>query len=142
LGQFTQLRANTHAFAFNKHFVGGTDGNVYSMSPTVYTFNGTPIKRSRISPDNVSPARERIYYAEFILDCSTGVAASGAPSADLSYSDDGGFTYGTPIGRTVGSLGNYAPRLQWTRLGQARDRVWRVDFAADAPFSVIDGQAR
>jgi hypothetical protein len=142
LGQFTQHRSSTHAFAFNQHLVGDSAGNVYTMSPTAYTFNGTPIKRSRISPDNVSPARDRIYYAEFILDCSTGVAASGTPSADLSYSDNGGFTYGTPISRTVGALGNYAPRLQWTRLGQARDRVWRVDFSADAPFSIIDGQAR
>ena len=142
LGQFSQLGASTHAFVFNQHLMGDSTGNVYTMSPQTYTLNGTPLKRTRISPDNVSPSRDRIYYSEFILDCTTGLAASGTPSADLSYSDNGGFTYGTPISRSVGALGNYSPRLQWTRLGQARDRVWRVDFAADAPFSIIDGVAR
>jgi hypothetical protein len=144
-GQFKAHRATGHVFAFGKHLVGDAGGYFYQMSTTVYTFNGDPIKRTRISPNNALPFRQREFYAEgFTLDCTTGLAASGTPLIDLSWSDDGGFRWGNPVQRSAGALGNYYTRVCWQNVNgpEARDRVWRVDFTENAPFSIINGDAR
>jgi hypothetical protein len=142
-GAFVAHRATRACFALGEHTVGDAEGNLYVMDPTVNTFNGDTLKRTRISPNDVVPARDRIFYSEFLLDCTAGLAASGiSPVATLSWSDDGGMTYGNPVPRSIGTIGNFYNRIQWTRLGYARDRVWRVDFSDDAPFSIIEGVSR
>ena len=77
----------------------------------------------------------------FVLDCTTGAAATGEPQVELSFSNDGGASFGNPVLRSAGSLGNRYQRLVWRRLGRARDRVWRVRFSADAPFAIVSGEA-
>jgi hypothetical protein len=56
---------------------------------------------------------------------------------ELSWSNNGGRTFGNKLARSYGPVGEFHPRLIWRRLGQARDRVWRVDFAGDAPFAIV-----
>jgi len=143
LGQFAVHRANYHAFAFGYHLVGCDSGVVYRMDPTFNLFGEDPIKRSRISPNDVSPSRDRIYFRRFTLDCVTGGAGSSITSvpAELSWSDNGGMTWGNPVSRSIGLTGEYLPRVEWTQLGCGRDRVWRVDCSANAPFSIIEGMA-
>jgi hypothetical protein len=143
-GLFIAHRALNHSFVFGKHLVGSADGSVYRMDATLNTFDGDPLKRTRISPNSVTPMRDRIYYYEFVLDCTTGGAGQGVtPMVELSWSDDGGMTYNTPVlEESTGAVGNYYARVIWYRLGQSRDRVWRIDFSDDAPFSIIDGVAR
>lgn len=142
-GDFVQHRAVCHGFAFNKHLVGDVTGNVYRMDKTLNTFAGDPLKRTRISPNYATPTRDRQFFSEFALDCTTGLAAQGQnPTVTLSWSDNGGFRFGTPVQRSTGLVGEFISRVLWTRLGQARDRVWRLDFSDDAPFSIIHGEAR
>ena len=142
-GEFEAHAAEHHGFLLGLHLVGGADGNVYRMDATVNTFNGRPLKRTRISPNDVTPMRDRVQYSRFILDCTSGLAASGvAPQVGLSWSDDGGLTWGDPVLRSTGLIGEYINRVQWDRLGYARDRVWRVDFSDDAPFSIVAGDSR
>jgi hypothetical protein len=91
----------------------------------------------------VTPLRDRKFYSEFALDCTTGEAEQGDdPIVELSWSDDGGATYGNPVQRSTGQTGEYLARVVWHRLGTGRDRVWRVDFSDDAPFAIIDAVAR
>ena len=139
-GEFTSHRATHHVYALGFHLVGDVSGNVYRMDNTVNTINGATLKRTRISPNDVVPLRERAFYREFVLDCTTGMAGAGVTATVLlSYSDNGGMTYGNPVPRSAGETGEYFSRVKWERLGCARDRVWRVDFTDDAPFSIIDG---
>ena len=44
----------------------------------------------------------------------------------LSYSDDGGRTYGNWDDRTIGEQGEYQTRAVWTRLGSFNNRVLRL----------------
>jgi hypothetical protein len=142
-GEFEAHQAQYHGFIFGLHLVGGDDGNVYRMDTTVNTFNGKTLKRTRISPNDATPMRDRVEYSRFILDCTAGLAASGvSPVVTLSWSDDGGMTYGNPVPRSTGLIGEFVSRVQWDRLGYARDRVWRVDFSDDAPFSIVSGNSR
>lgn len=143
LGQFKAHRI-THA----AHFGGVTyafsgDGIWYRMDRTVNTFDGDPIKRTRISPHEVLPLRERRKVSRFVLDCVTGESDQGDDDlvVELSWSDDGGYTWSDPVAQPYGPVGNYHPRLVWHRLGTARDRVWRVDFDGAAPWAIVSGEA-
>lgn len=145
-GTFAQHRVTHHVFALGKHLVGDANGYVYELDTGCNTLNGDVLKRSRISPNDAAPFRQRQIWAEgFTLDCTTGLAPQGAtPTVELSWSDDGGFRWGNPVARTTGATGNYYTRVCWQNVNgpEARDRIWRIDFSDDAPFSVIDGVAK
>lgn len=141
LGQFKAHRVTHHVFAHGLHLVGDADGKVYRMDRTVNTFNGAPRVCERTSPNEAAPMRNRVVHSEFVIDCMTGEAASGEPLVELSWSDDGGATFGNPVTRSAGALGNRYQRLIWRRLGVARDRVWKLRFSADAPFALVSGES-
>lgn len=140
-GQFIAHRATHHVFAHGLHLVGDADGKVYRMDRDVHTFNGAALVCERTSPNDAAPLRELKTYSMFVLDCTTGEAATGEPMVELSFSNDGGATFSDPVLRSAGALGNRHQRLVWRRLGRARDRVWRVRFSADAPFAIVSGAA-
>jgi len=142
-GEFMALRVTHAVFAYGKQLAFDADGVVYEMRDDLNTFNGDVMRRTRISPNNVTPMRDRVFYSEFALDCTTGEAPQGAdPMIDLSWSDDGGYTWGEPVQRSAGRVGEYQARVLWQRLGYGRDRVWRLDYAENTPFSVIEAEAR
>ena len=141
VGQFIAHRATHCVFAYGMHLVGDADGNVYRMDSTVNTFAGDPLVCERTSPNDALPLRNRKVHTEFVADVLTGEALTGDPMVELSWSNDGGATFGSPVMRSAGSLGNRYQRLVWRRLGIARDRVWKMRFSADAPFSIISGES-
>lgn len=47
------------------------NGNLYALDQTVFTDNGSPIKRQRSFPHTINDAK-RVYYREFIADLETG----------------------------------------------------------------------
>ena len=142
-GDFAQWRGVCHTYAHGKHLVGDDAGNVYEMASRFNSFAGGVIRRTRISPNQATPARDRQFFGEFVMDCTTGGAAQGTePVVELSWSDDGGYRWGNPVQRSVGAVGEFLPRVIWHRLGNARDRVWRVDFTDASPFSIISAEAR
>ena len=141
VGQFIAHRATHHLFAHDQHLVGDADGYVYTMDRTLHTFGGDPLVCERTSPNDSMPLRQLKTHSQFVLDCTTGEAASGDPQVELSWSNDGGATFGNPVAMSAGALGNRYQRLVWRRLGRARDRVWRIRFSADAPFAIISGEA-
>jgi len=48
------------------------------------------------------------------------------PHISLSYSDDGGHTFSSEKSVSIGKIGDRYRRAIWRRLGQSRDRVFRV----------------
>jgi hypothetical protein len=139
------LRVTHTCYAYGIQWAFDADGNIYKMLTTVNTLAGDPLKRTRISPNDVSgPALDPKFFSEFVLDCVTGEASQGDdPQVLLSWSNDGTPPDGTnAVARSTGRTGEYLPRVVWRRLGTGRDRVWRVDFSDDAPFAIIDAVAR
>ena len=140
-GQFKAFRATHHVFAHSLHLVGDAAGNVYRMDANAHTFAGSARVCERTSPNDAVPLREERTHSAFVLDCTTGEAASGEPVVELSWSNDGGASFGNAVERSAGALGNRYQRLIWRRLGRSRDRVWRVRFTADAPFAIVSGES-
>lgn len=142
-GEFEQWRVTSHVYSLGLHLMGDASGKLYRLDKTKNTFNGDRRKCRRVSPHSSVPLLDWLKYQEFVLDLQVGLNAQGSnPVAELSWSNDGGMTYGNPVQRSIGAVGQYFARVVWQRLGMARDRVWRLDFSDDAPFSIINGVAR
>jgi Phage stabilisation protein len=140
-GQFEQWRGKHGVFAHGKQLVGGDDGTLYEMSRAYHDYAGDPRICERTSPHSAAPTLERLSFGAFVLDTTTGEAGQGeTPSVELSWSNDGGASYGDPVIRSMGSVGERFPRVIWRRLGMSRNRVWRVRFSHASPFSIINAE--
>lgn len=53
-------------------------------------------------------------------------STSTSPTCRLSWSDDSGHTWSNEYSGSVGKIGEYKKRLLWTRLGRARNRVFKL----------------
>lgn len=130
-GVLQRIRANCYAFAFNIHVVGDyVNGNLYQMSSSVYSDNGNPITRQRITP-HASKDMLRIFFQTFQLDIESGTGLDGTgqginPQAILSWSNDGGHTWSNEHWTSLGAIGATRKRAIWRRLGISRNRVFKV----------------
>ncbi len=114
------------------------NGNLYRLSPLVYTDNGMPIYMELISR-HMSKDDKRITIYKIQLDMETGVGlelGQGVnPQSMLSISKDGGHTYGTEQWVSIGAIGQYKSRAIWRRLGQSRD--WTFKFRISDPVKRV-----
>lgn len=46
----------------------------------------------------------------------------------LRWSNNRGHSFGNPVTRSIGEIGQYKTSLQWQRLSYARDRVWEISW--------------
>ena len=60
------------------------------------------------------------------------------PYVMLQWSDDGGNTWSNEHWLPVGRVGEYTRRMKWTRLGRARDRVFRVAVSEPCKWILVD----
>jgi hypothetical protein len=96
---------------------------IFVVDRSAYTDSGTPIVRQR-SWMHVQNDGKRAMHTRFSANM-VGTALS-PDTVNLSWSDDGGQTYGTPVPQTVNNQSN--GQYQWRRLGYTRDRVYRVQW--------------
>lgn len=143
-GAYRTWRATCHAFVYGQHIVGDSSGNLYRLDPTLNTYAGDVMVRSRISPHQASSTLQRRRVGSIQIDCQTGLGKpdGSAGALLLRYSDDGGRTWGNWRALTLGAIGQYKARARATMLGAARDRVWEFrvtdDVRCDLLTAVVD----
>ena len=122
-------RYNCHVFAHGKHLLGDyQNGKIYALDSTVGTFNGARVERTVVTP-NITEEETRIRISDAQLDMQEG---TGDPNDDtdttiwLSWSKDGGHTYGNEISADIGDAGEYRQRVIWRKLGWGRNWTFRV----------------
>jgi hypothetical protein len=126
-GNEFRILANCVTNAATKIYVGHiSNGSIYELNPTVGTDNMLPIKCQRTFEHLLNDGK-RLIIRSFMADFETVGSAVG--NVSLDWSDDRGETFGTALqlpfnDTTIGSL-------TWWRLGQARDRVFRLTWTAD-----------
>jgi len=113
------------------------NGNIYKLDPTVDTENTLPISRNRSFPHSVAEGR-RVTYRQFSADVECGATGGATPTISLSWSDDRGRTFGTPIvqNMAVGAVPTLT-QPKWSRLGSARDRVWDLSWTAPTKTTLL-----
>lgn len=140
---YSALRQRWHAQAFGEHrMLDATGGQIYRTSTTLpLDVDGRPLRRLRRAPALMDENAE-VFYSRFELDLEPGLGtASGQgedPQVMLRTSDDGGKTWGNEHFRSAGKLGEYFRRVQWTRLGSARRRVFEVSFSDPVPWRITN----
>ena len=127
------------------HLLVGVEntGKLYTLDLDYYTEDGAVIPRIRTSPHYSGQELAWHKYVRFQLDLETGQGLDGGtepgvtPQVMLQWSDDGGFTWSHEYWVTSGALGNYRARARWNRLGQARDRIFRVTITDPVKIALI-----
>jgi hypothetical protein len=117
-------------------------GHLYLYDRYNYTDNGNVIERLRTFP-HIHEEQKRIFFHFLQVDMLTGVGTSTGqgkfPTLMLSWSNDGGYTYGPEAYSTPGAIGQYRARARWRRLGQSRDRVFRLRMTDPVQMVLIAG---
>jgi hypothetical protein len=133
---FQRWRATGSLFAFGKWLVGDEQSTLLGfIDETNLTEYGQPQRfRLESGPVQDFPNRQRVARTD--LDFITGVGiASGitpnivAPSVEISWSDNGGVNWLTPVVRQLGVQANSKQRVSVMGCGQTQSigRRWRVD---------------
>jgi hypothetical protein len=121
--------AKSHMAKNGVHYIGGRNsGNVYTSSMDMYDDNGEAIRRMRRAPHVHDESKDLTYY-KFQLDMEKGLGTDGSnPMMYMRYSRNGGKTYSTAIGSSVGETDDDVNtiRVEWNRLGSGRDHVFEV----------------
>jgi hypothetical protein len=142
-GLFHRHRSNCFMDFGDIRLVGDyQSGQIHQMSRQFYTDAGNPIRRVRRTPHMwLKATRERMFFSQLQVEFTPGVGLQvgqgSNPQVMMRYSDDGGFTWSNEYWTTIGMAGNTKNRAIWRRLGQARDRVWEVNFTEPVPSDII-----
>jgi len=134
-------RATCHAFAFDKHLVGDyLSGTIYELDDETHTDGDYPIVWSRTTAHIISDYK-RVRHTEVVINFQQGVGLEDGtdPLCYLTYSDDGGHSYITPREASLGVIGQRKNRTMWARLGNSRDRVYKVFGSAPVKTVLISG---
>jgi len=144
-GVLHRHRGFCHAFAYETHVVGDwQNGKLYKLSTSLFDDDGAPMTRMRVSP-HLSKDMTRIFYSDFQLDMEAGVGIDGSgqgtdPQAILQFSNDGGHTWSNEKWASMGKIGQTKWRAIWRRLGQARDRVFKVTITEPVKVRLIGAE--
>lgn len=136
-GAIERDRAETHVLFNGVHVVGDyADGRLYALELDTFTDDGDEIYRERGWCQQTAENR-LIAFTRGELVGEFGVGLSGSPGSDwadpqvaLSWSDDGGRTYGSILRRSMGRIGEYKRRALWWQMGAARRRFFRLSYSA------------
>jgi len=130
-------RGWVHCHAFGRHLVGDWEtGTVYSLDPDSAVDGVDAIVWERSSP-HLKNELITNFYGNFQLDTETGLGGS-TPTAQLSWSSDGGHTYGSARDMELGAAGQFNTRCRVAGgLGSDRDRNFRVRISNDVPPSGV-----
>lgn len=137
-------RGNCCANFANQIVVGDwQNGNLYSLQDNVYTDAGNPIYRLRRAT-HLTHELYRVSYSSFQIQFQPGVGLNigqgSNPQCIVSWSNDGGSTYSTPLYVNIGVQGAYKNRAIVRRLGQARDRIFQVEITDPVNAVIISAE--
>lgn len=139
-GNLIRPRANCYMFADGVSLVGDwQNGQLLQLDIDTFEDVGQVVTRIRTFPHSVD-SNEKITYLNFTADMEPGTIADNSnPMVDLSWSDDKGRTYGNPVQQSMGKLGEYLTTITWNRLGEARDRVFKLSWSTNNKTALNGG---
>jgi len=145
---YTVYRPQCHAFAFGGinglglNLVGDrSSGRIAALAPRVGTdIDGSVIRRMRQAPHLTDRDQEQTYdRLQMDMDVGEGLAVGQGsdPTMMLVYSNNGGNTWGHELWRSAGKQGDYRIQVAWSRLGTAKNRVFRLVVTDPVPWRVV-----
>lgn len=141
-GDLHRHRANCQMQFANSTIVGDWEsGKLYKLELDTYSDDGALISRIRSAPHIAGDDYKRIRYHALQVDMEAGVGLSSGqgenPQAMLQWSDDGGHTWSNEHWASFGRIGEYRRRVRWRRLGNSRDRVFRLTITDPVKVAIV-----
>lgn len=139
-------RGNAYCNIYGMNLIGDAfTGQIGIMDDTVFTEYGNTLQAYLVAPV-IHSDRHRVFMQRFELDVESGVGLTSGQGSDpqimLDWSDDGGRTFSAQQPwQSAGKIGEYTKRLRWLRLGQFRNRVFRVTIADPVRRNIIANNA-
>lgn len=121
------------------------NGKLYKLLPDAYSDDGSPLVREFTTGHGFDQTDlNQMIVNRFRLDMEGGVGLKeytqgDTPQVMLQISRDGGHTWGRELWRMLGKIGAYTHRVEWYRLGIARDFVFKVRMTDPVKFAAIAG---
>jgi hypothetical protein len=132
LDGWAPLRVTSVCKVNGGQYAGDAQGNLYRIDPAVYAYGADPLVRERTWPHLIKASMEPITFRGLELACTTGYGGN----VTLEISNDGGFTFGPPLMRSLGAIGRWMQKVRWMPLGTANDRVFRIRCSDPVPFNI------
>lgn len=144
--RFEAYRPQCHTFAygglgFGLHLVGDrSSGVVAKMSPNYgRDIDGAVIRRIRQAP-HIFKDHRTIFYPRLELDLEVGLGLSTGQGSDptvmMSYSNDGGETFGAERWASAGKQGERLASVVFVQCGSATDRVFKIVVTDPIPWRI------
>ena len=128
-GNPTSYRASGVIDVYGDLYVGDRqNGNIGRLTKNALDEYGANIKRRVVLPP-IDANGDRLVVDKIELYTDTGTSALDENSqVELSFSDDGGYTWSDPLVRTIGTQGDFTNRVIWNQLGSfPLTRMFRLD---------------
>ncbi len=137
--------AQTHVYFNGINYYGSYNSpTFYKVDPTVSTNDGEDIARIRIGRAECPPEYKRVRIDRFHLDVVQGdvddIPNNVAPTIFLSYSKNGGQTFGNRMPAAMGKIGQFSYRTVWRKLGvvpRGQGFVPKIEFFNAVPFTIL-----
>lgn len=142
-GVLHRPRANCFMFSYDALIVGDWEnGRLLRLSPEIFMDEAQPIVRIRTFPHIVDD-NKKITYLNFEADIEPGtiIDQDANPKIALSWSDNKGRSYGNSVEQSLGKTGEYLVSPKWNKLGEARDRVFKLQWSVNAGPALNGGFA-
>ena len=143
---YGRWRGSSVANVYNRTLIGDAySGQIGYIDNTVFTEFGNTMRALMVAPV-IHNDRRRVFFPLFELDIEQGVGITTGQGSDpqimLDWSDDGGRVFkGFQLWQSMGKIGEYNKRLRWLRLGQSRNRMYRVQISDPVPRVIIAAHA-
>ena len=151
----SRWRANSHEYIWRKHVVGDYEnGKLYQLDLKTYADDGAEIRREATSAP-IAQGGSMLSMPELFVDMKMGVGLDGLsdwgmpgfvqgsdPKLLLSWSDDGGETFGNELELSIGKIGERLKQARVNRLGAFRERAIRIAVSDPIEAIVIGAYAR
>lgn len=128
-------RVSSIVQAYNRVICGDSiDARIGEITDDIGTEYGVNIARLLdTQPLSNSGVKSKVWAIEVFTDVGVG----DDDEINLSWSDDGGYTFGNKIARKTGAAGQYERRAVWDRLGAfSIARQLRIEYSGSYPRSL------
>jgi hypothetical protein len=149
-GIWTKLKSYgvaRHNAEFGFSFINRTlvshyaSGQIYTLTASALTDNGSSIERSITSETIANPDLDRLTVDCFRVDMEVGnglaTGQGSNPQIGLEVSRDNGKTWGAQMWKDIGAIGSYSKRIEWRRLGTSFNFVFRLTVTDPVNFTVV-----
>jgi hypothetical protein len=132
------------------YFVSLNDGNLYELSPELFTFQYATqeydMPRVRVCKNIRQPNSFRFIANNATVTLEQGNDINNVvgnvnyqPGIALSVSRNGGISFGTFSKKDLNLIGNRINRINWWQIGSANDMVLQFRFWGQGPWRVTNG---